>query len=116
MGLRSWAAKAPIAHLDDVYLYPDRVKRLGKEKGEFALAGVQASVESVGELQRRVTVTRMALTGPFAFALKKKRDERDLFLTIEGPDFQWVIEVDPKKGADARQFAAKINTAARQGS
>lgn len=79
------------------------------------LAGASASVETAGELQRRVTVTRMALTGPLAFALKKKRDDRELYLSVEGQSFAFVARCDPKEGLRARQFAASINTAARGG-
>ena len=50
----------------------------------------------------------------FAFGLRKKKDGRELFLTVEGDDFAFVVEFDPKRQAEARQFAAKINTAAKQ--
>ena len=81
-----------------------------------SIVGARASVESVGELQRRVTATRMMLTGPFAWAFKKKRDERQVFLTITGPDDSYIIVVDlpgdPKHQASARQYAARFNSLA----
>lgn len=83
------------------------------KKQRYPIVGAEARVESVGELQRRITATRLLTTGVFAFALKKKADDRELYLTVTAPDYQFVVELDPKKGADARTFAAKINTLAR---
>lgn len=83
------------------------------KKQRYPVAGAEARVESVGELQRRVTATRLLATGVFAFALKKKADDRELYLTVTAPDYQFVVELDPKKGADARVFAAKVNTLAK---
>lgn len=79
------------------------------------VAGVTATVETVGALNTRITATRLLATGPLALALRKKKDDRELFLTIDGPAFQWVISVDPKKQREAREFAAKVNTAGRAG-
>lgn len=71
-----------------------------------------ATVESAGDLRRRVTATRLVLTGVFALALKKKQDDRELFLTIEGADgASFVVDVDPKKQLEARRFAAAVNSA-----
>lgn len=74
-------------------------------------AGARATVESSGQLERRVTATRLILTGPLAFGLRKKKDSRQLFLTVEGDGFAFVVEVDPKRERQAREFAAKINAA-----
>jgi hypothetical protein len=80
------------------------------------VAGAHATVESVGELQKRYTATRMLLTGPFALAFKKKRDERQIFLTIIGADDAYTILIelkgDPKHQSSARQFAARFNALA----
>ena len=77
------------------------------------IAGAHATVESVGELHKRITATRMVLTGPFALAFRKKRDDRQVFLTITGPDDAYTILVelkgDPKHQASARQYAARFN-------
>jgi hypothetical protein len=84
------------------------------QSGPVAVA--HATVESVGELQKRITATRLLMTGPFALAFKKKRDERQVFLTITGADDSYAILVelkgDPKTQASARQFAARFNTLA----
>ena len=80
------------------------------------VSGAHASVESVGELQKRITATRMVLTGPFALAFKKKRDDRQIFLTITGADDAYTILIelqgDPKHQSSARQFAARFNALA----
>src|SRR6266700_2109113 len=77
------------------------------------IAGADATVESVGELQKRITATRLVLTGPFALAFKKKRDERQLFITITGADDSYVIVAEvsgkPIFQSAARRFAALFN-------
>lgn len=77
------------------------------------LTNVTATVESVGQLQRRITATRLATIGVFALAMQKKQDDRELYMTIVGPQFEWLIEYAPDSGAGARKIAAIINTAAR---
>jgi predicted nucleic acid-binding Zn-ribbon protein len=88
---------------------------INNETGEGgSVKGARAAVETCGQLERRITVTRVLATGIFALALRKKKDNRELFLSVEGDGFAFVVEVDPKKGLEARQFAAKINTAGAQ--
>lgn len=82
--------------------------------GSGPLAGAHASVDSAGDLDRRITATRLILTGPFALALRKKKDQRELYLLVEGQGFAIVEQIDPKKGVDARKFAARLNTLASQ--
>jgi hypothetical protein len=112
MGLREWAAKAPVATFgvrDQVALYKDSVKR-GAER--FPLEGVSSRVEAGSDLETRVTATRLIALGIFAFAAKKKRGG-EVFLTVEGPEFFWTIEVDRKDQSKAREFAAKVTNQAR---
>ena len=78
-----------------------------------SVAGVRASVESGEELQSRVTATRMALFGAFAFALKKS-EGGEKYLTIEGRDFVWVVEFPHDRARDAITFAAKVNAASKE--
>lgn len=62
-----------------------------------------------GEAAKRITATRVALTGIFALALKK--DATQLFVTIEGADGSVMILSCPaKKELGARQFAALVHT------
>jgi hypothetical protein len=99
------------AHFEGVFVTGDTIKHK-RESGP--LAGATARVESAGAIRQRATVTRAVFTGGLgALMFKKKVDERELFLTIEGQGFAWVIEVDPKRGLKAREFAAKINGAAQ---
>lgn len=101
-----------VARHGQVSLHTDRVVTAG---GTFPLEpGLSASVDTAGAIDKRVTVTRLALTGPFAFALRKKKDERELFLYIDAPTGQYVEPCNPKEQAKVRAFAAQITTAARQ--
>lgn len=111
MGLREWAAKAPIGGFGGIQLYNDRMVY---KRETQPLDAVQARVETSGELESRVTVTRAVMLNVVAVALPKKKDRRAVYLTVEGPAFAWLIDVDRKKEADARKFAAKIVDASRK--
>jgi hypothetical protein len=76
------------------------------------LAGASATVDTAGELDKRVTATRLILTGPLAFGLRKKKDSRELFVLVQGEDGSFLAEIDSKKQKEAREFALKINTLA----
>ncbi|GEL19345.1 hypothetical protein [Pseudonocardia asaccharolytica] len=78
------------------------------------VAGVSAVVDTAGNINRRVTATRLVAVGVFALALKKKQDDREVFLLVDGPEFQWVVDVPPAKLAAARSFAARLTTAGRR--
>ena len=77
------------------------------------VAGATARVESAADVRRRVTATRVLAVGVFALAAKKQTGH--VFLTVEGAGFEFVVEVPVKKEAEARAFAARINSAAKQG-
>lgn len=96
----------------DVRVEGGRVRNRKTGEGG-SLAGSRATVETSGEIESRFTVTRLAMFGPFALGMKKKRDKRQLFLTVEGEDFAFMVSIDPKKEAEARQFAARLNTRAK---
>lgn len=72
------------------------------------LAGVTASLEDGSELQSRVTLTRMALAGPLAFAMKKKSGG-EKYVVINGDNFSWSVEVNAKRVAAAVKFVNKVN-------
>jgi hypothetical protein len=74
--------------------------------------GAQARVESAADAGKRLTATRLVAFGVFALALKKQTGH--VFLTVEHPEYEFVVEVPSKKESEARKFAAKINTAARK--
>lgn len=78
MGLRDWAQNRLIAKnaksvtiRDDEIIF-GRVRR--------PLKGARAAVDTAGALEKRVTATRLILTGPLAFGLRKKKDSRELYL------------------------------------
>lgn len=75
--------------------------------------GVRAAVASGQELQSRVTVSRMLLVGAFAFALKKSKGG-EKFVTIEGDDFCWAVEINSDQMNSAMAFAANVNDAAKR--
>jgi hypothetical protein len=100
---------------DDLSLGAEIVVRDGEiiHAGErYPLAGAHATVDAAGAVEKRVTATRLILTGPFAFGLRKKRDSRELYLLVEGEGFGFVVELDPRKGREAREFAVELNAAA----
>ena len=74
--------------------------------------GAIARVEQASDVQKRVTAARLVALGVFAFAAKKQTGH--VFLTIEGDGFEIAVEIPAKKEADARKFAAKVNTAAKK--
>ena len=109
MGFKDWVADAPVATFGNLTLRKDRVQKLdGFKKEEHPLDGVMARVESGAELDSRITATRLVSLGIFALAFKKKSGGEG-YLTIEGPDFLWFVEVDRKKKGDAIKFAMKLN-------
>jgi hypothetical protein len=83
---------------------------ISHKDGAGPIAGATATVEAAGDIDRRITATRLILAGPLALAMRKKKDRRELFLTVSGTGFAFVVEVEPKDGLEARQFAARINS------
>lgn len=80
-------------------------------KGTTVSLPATAKVETAGQIRERVTATRLVLVGVFAFALKKRTDSRELYLTVEGDGAAFVMELKPNLGHKAREFAAQINAA-----
>ncbi|WP_405560668.1 hypothetical protein [Streptomyces sp. NBC_01180] len=61
-----------------------------------------------GEAAKRITASRVLLTGPFALAMKK--DNTKLFITVEGVDGSALIkEIPAGKEAKARAFELMVN-------
>jgi hypothetical protein len=75
-----------------------------KHQGGGFVAGARATVETQGQIRGRRTVKTLGMH-------QKKIDERELFLSIEGQGWAISVQVDPKDGAEAREFAAKVNAA-----
>jgi hypothetical protein len=112
----------------DTISYRERVRR-----EHHPVAGVTATVETAGDIGRRLSATRTigggVLLGPFGAVLgavaKKKTDDRQLFLLIQGPDFAWAVDVELERGIGAskvnartikkaQKFAAAVNTAGKR--
>lgn len=83
--------------------------------GRGPIAGATARIETQGDIERRVTVTRLVLTGIFAFALRKKKDHRTLYLTIDGQGYQILVELSPKEERKARAWVTQFNNRALAG-
>jgi hypothetical protein len=76
------------------------------------VAGATARVESAADVHRRITATRFLLAGG---VFSRRKQVGHVFLTVEAPGFELLVEVPVKKEAEARGFAAKINNAAKRG-
>lgn len=118
-----------------VTLRGDRISyRDGLRRETHPVAGVEAWVESAGQIDRRLSATRTAgglmLLGPLGAVLgaiaKKRTDDRQLFLIVKGPDFGWAAEValgkksvdgryDQRQRKRAQRFAAEITAAGARG-
>ncbi|MCT8158184.1 SHOCT domain-containing protein [Bifidobacterium polysaccharolyticum] len=77
------------------------------------LYGVQASLDDAGNARKRVTATRAAAVGVLALAAKKA-EPGDHFVIVDGPDFQWSVQIDNASVSAARKFVTAVNSTARQ--
>lgn len=82
-------------------------ERIESKQGGGPIAGAHARVETLGQIRGRRTIKTLGLH-------QKKIDERESYLTIEGIGWEITVEVDPKDGAEAREFAARVNSIAKQ--
>ncbi|MGW7247712.1 hypothetical protein [Streptomyces decoyicus] len=75
---------------------------------DVPVAGARITVDR-GEAAKRITATRVALTGIFALALKKNSTK--LYITIEGADGSaMLLDVAVGKETAARRFAMLVHT------
>jgi hypothetical protein len=72
--------------------------------------GAIARVESGSDIRQRATATGDLAIGVFALAAEKRTG--NIYLSVEGNGFEFVVELPARKESDARTFAAKINNAA----
>ncbi|MGH8950739.1 MAG: SHOCT domain-containing protein [Acidimicrobiia bacterium] len=110
-----------IASYNGVHVYSDRIIRLpdmvggmiGVEPECRPIAGVTASTARDGSVGARSTLTRSMVPGMHGW--QKKTDDRQGFIVIDGPDFQWQIKYSPQMDlGGARKFAAAVTTAGRR--
>lgn len=85
-----------------------RTGRLSYKRTQITLAGAHATIELAGQIDRRDS-TRL-----LSRAKQEGGASRKLYLNIEGSDAATVAEVPPWREGEARQFAARLNTAAKQ--
>lgn len=105
----------PLKTLDGVMTLDVDAKTIHCAGQGGSLEGATASVDTAGNLDKKITATRLVLTGVFALAWQKKKDNRELYIMVDGPTYSMVMRIDPARSADARKFAAGVNTAARGG-
>ncbi len=67
------------------------------------------SLEDGQDLEKRITLTRVALLGVFALAVKKKSGGTK-YVTVEGDGFFWAMEVDRKHVKDAQRFVMQAKS------
>lgn len=67
------------------------------------------SLEDGEELEKRVTLTRVALLGVFALAAKKKSGGTK-YITVDGDGFFWAMEVDRKHVKDAQKLVMRAKS------
>jgi Short C-terminal domain len=83
-------------------------------RGREMLTGVSAVVQRAAEVVLLSRELQLTSSAPLAEVFGKQRRPDDLVLTILGPGFQWVMSLDSNKEQSAREFAAKVNEAARR--
>lgn len=103
-----------------VEIHPDGSVRYG---GEWQNASsCTAYVETAGQLRERSTLTRVGagavIAGPVGAVLgalfRKKVDEREVYLMVEGDKSAWLVKVHPSRSMEARRFAVALNNASRE--
>lgn len=103
-----------------VEIHPDGSVRHG---GEWQnTSSCNAYVETAGQLRQRSTLTRVGagavIAGPVGAVLgaffRKKVDEREVYLMVEGDKYAWMVKVHPSRSVEARRFATALNNAARE--
>lgn len=98
-----------IAMYDSYSLYSDgQIKKdIGTGRERQSVAGMVVELASGSALQERVTMTRIALTGLFALALKKKKGGEQ-WLLLAGEQYDWFEEVPRKKQIEAQKFVQAV--------
>jgi hypothetical protein len=113
--------KERVAELKGINVFPDRIIKvpslvaptLAIRPGEYPLDGAHAEVTLEGSVDARTTLTRSLVPGMHGW--QKKMDNREVWLTITAPEFEWVVPAQPGPDATlARQFAAALNVASRK--
>lgn len=114
MGFKAWLSKGPQAMVrvgpESMTLYRDRVEFVPKgvgRKESAPLGGLEVALDEGSAVLSRVTITRLALIGVFAFGAKKTTGG-EKYLTVVGPESFWVMEVPRGKVGEAHTFVVKF--------
>jgi hypothetical protein len=92
--------------------------RLGRKTIEHSrasrpLIGVSAQLETFAQINAREPLNRVVLSdGLAAQLLKPEIADRQPYLSVLGPDFEWSVAIASDRIAAARKFADKVNAAA----
>jgi len=98
--------------------------RIVTPAGEVGLDGVEATVDTAGNLSetKRTTFTRLAVGGlvlgplgailALGFPKRRTVDNRELYLLLEAGTASCVLQVRPDDGGRVRAFAVQVNAAA----
>lgn len=103
-----------VASLGNIHTYSDRIVKFPVLLGEpevQPLTGVTVTIDAVGSVAYKGSLTRTAVS---LGTWQKKKDTRELWVTVEGPDFVWIVKYPPQLSGAARKFAAKVLNASKQ--
>lgn len=96
-----------VAGIGGILVRKDPLRFTAPGQMDVLVKGAKVAVDR-GEAAKRLTATRVALTGIFALALKK--DSTKLFVTIEGADGSAMLRECPaKRETAARQLAILVH-------
>lgn len=90
------------------------VSEISSAFGSGPLLGAHAEVDTGGNLSRSPRVGAVIAFGVLGLASSKTVDHRELYLSIAGEGFGFAIELPPRRVADARSFASRLNGAQLQ--
>jgi len=110
----TWQTHHKITFYRNVHVYADRIIRMPllTPPESHPIAGVSAKIEETGGVSSRSTLTRSAVPGMHGW--QKQTDNRNGYVVIDGPDFQWQLEYLPQMDmGGARKFMTALNTAGR---
>ena len=84
--------------------------RIEHSRASHSLDGVVARLETGAQLRERVDVDDLTLlSGLRAQLLKEGVADKDAYLTVSGPEFEWAVPITAQTLADAKTFVVDVN-------
>ena len=77
--------------------------------GGGPIQGARAAIETAGAISERPRLLALATLGVAGLAFRKKQDNRELYLTVEGAGYGFVVPLPPERINAARAFAVRLN-------